>query len=280
MTDFGSQGRTRPHNVCDLQNCQSHQSIYTCLSRGSTLDGTIIVQPSDASKLTGGITGSLRQEFRELELLDEITKLRYLGKMSSKVTGITHSELVHSYRKWKGEKHIPKTMHKALVWNSSNPFPIEDPQEEIPWQIVERPKKSKKGAESKDTVEESDNTRTSKQIDTTGYVPAKGSHALLVLNNTMDNKSMKRKREAEAETSCITKKARAQMGAGTTQLTGFTWDNVNYSCAYDSLLTILLASYTGSEEAWHDLISSNNKYLSKLTEKFATISENISEGPE
>ncbi|EIW62915.1 uncharacterized protein TRAVEDRAFT_113842, partial [Trametes versicolor FP-101664 SS1] len=61
MTDFGSQGRTRPHNVCDLQNCRSHQSIYTCLSRGSTYNGTIIVQPFDPRKLTGGISGSLRQ---------------------------------------------------------------------------------------------------------------------------------------------------------------------------------------------------------------------------
>ena len=89
MTDFASQGRTRPFNVCDLQNCRTHQSVYTCLSRGSTLNGTIIVQSFDSTKLTGGIAGSLRQEFRELELLDEITKLRYLGKIPPHVVGIT-----------------------------------------------------------------------------------------------------------------------------------------------------------------------------------------------
>ncbi|RPD67887.1 hypothetical protein L226DRAFT_423547, partial [Lentinus tigrinus ALCF2SS1-7] len=61
MTDFASQGRTRPNNVCDIQNCKNHQSVYTCLSRGSTLAGTIIVQPFNPSKLTGGIAGSLRQ---------------------------------------------------------------------------------------------------------------------------------------------------------------------------------------------------------------------------
>ena len=43
MTDFASQGRTRPNNVCDLQNCRSHQSVYTCLSRGSSVEGTIII---------------------------------------------------------------------------------------------------------------------------------------------------------------------------------------------------------------------------------------------
>ena len=33
MTDFNSQGRTRPFNVVDLQNCRNHQSVYTCLPR-------------------------------------------------------------------------------------------------------------------------------------------------------------------------------------------------------------------------------------------------------
>ena len=98
MTDFASQGRTRPYNVCDLQNCKDHLSAYTCLSRGSTLQGTIIVQPFDPRKLTGGIAGSLRQEFRELELLDEITKMRYLGQVPPNVVGITCNELIHSFR--------------------------------------------------------------------------------------------------------------------------------------------------------------------------------------
>ena len=100
MTDFGSQGRTSVWNVCDLNLCRSHQSVYTCLSRGSTLEGTIIVQPFNADQLTGSTTGSLRQEFRKLELLDEITKMRWKETISSKVTGITRSELIHSFRKW------------------------------------------------------------------------------------------------------------------------------------------------------------------------------------
>ena len=114
MTDFASQGRTRPNNVCDLQNCRSHQSVYTCLSRGSSIEGTVIIQSFDPSKLTGGISGSLRQEFRELELLDEITKLRYLGDISPKVVGITRNELIHSFRQWKGENHMPNSLHAPL----------------------------------------------------------------------------------------------------------------------------------------------------------------------
>ena len=114
MTDFASQGRTRINNVVDLHGAKKHQSVYTALSRGVTLTGTIILQGFDDKHLTGGITGDLRQEFRELELLDEITRLRYEEKCSPKVTGITRSELIHSFRMWKGENYVPKGTHQNL----------------------------------------------------------------------------------------------------------------------------------------------------------------------
>ena len=44
MTDYSSQGRTRINNVIDLNNCKNHQSIYICLSRESTYEGTAIIQ--------------------------------------------------------------------------------------------------------------------------------------------------------------------------------------------------------------------------------------------
>ena len=36
MTDYTSQGKTRPKNPVDLSNHRSHQSYYTYLSRGAT----------------------------------------------------------------------------------------------------------------------------------------------------------------------------------------------------------------------------------------------------
>ena len=42
MPDYAAQGRTRLINIVDLENCDTHQSIYTCLSRASTLKGTVI----------------------------------------------------------------------------------------------------------------------------------------------------------------------------------------------------------------------------------------------
>ena len=73
MTDYASQSKTRLNNPMHLNNCNGHQAVYTYLSRSSTATETIIVQAFSDSLITGGCTGYLRQEFRELDLLDEIT---------------------------------------------------------------------------------------------------------------------------------------------------------------------------------------------------------------
>jgi len=44
MTNYTSQGKTRPKNPVDLSNCRSHQSYYTSLSRSATASGTVILQ--------------------------------------------------------------------------------------------------------------------------------------------------------------------------------------------------------------------------------------------
>ena len=63
MTDFASQGKTRPQNPSDLNNLKSHQSYYTALSRSATAEGTLILQGFDPRAITGGCSGALRQEF-------------------------------------------------------------------------------------------------------------------------------------------------------------------------------------------------------------------------
>ena len=40
MTDYSSQGKTRPYNVVDLNNSRLHQSYYTALSRSASAAGT------------------------------------------------------------------------------------------------------------------------------------------------------------------------------------------------------------------------------------------------
>ena len=77
MTDYALQGKTRPFNLVNLHNFRTHQTYYTAMSRSSSADGTLILQGFDPSKITGKISGALRQEFRELELLDNIINKDY-----------------------------------------------------------------------------------------------------------------------------------------------------------------------------------------------------------
>ncbi|TFK58951.1 hypothetical protein BDN72DRAFT_781396, partial [Pluteus cervinus] len=63
MTDYASQGKTRKWNVVDLNNCRSHQAVYTALSRGTSAAGTLILQGFDEKKIKGMASGYLRQEF-------------------------------------------------------------------------------------------------------------------------------------------------------------------------------------------------------------------------
>ena len=44
LTDYTSQGCTRPYNTVELNVCITHQSYYTCLSCSASAEGTIIVQ--------------------------------------------------------------------------------------------------------------------------------------------------------------------------------------------------------------------------------------------
>ena len=114
MTDFASQGKTQPFNVADLNNLSTHQAYYTALSRSATAAGTMILQGFDVRNITGGCSGTLRQEFRELELLDEITLCRYLGKLQETVYGSTRNTLIAAFCKYKGIQYVPKQVHRAI----------------------------------------------------------------------------------------------------------------------------------------------------------------------
>ncbi|EDR04280.1 uncharacterized protein LACBIDRAFT_330779 [Laccaria bicolor S238N-H82] len=126
MTDYASQGKTRPFNVVDLNSCRNHLSYYTALSRSATCEGTVIVQGFDPSKITCGASGYLRQEFRELELLDDITNLKYNGQLPPSINGQLRNALLRQYQQLKGKGYCPQnfmdTHHKInhlWVWASA-----------------------------------------------------------------------------------------------------------------------------------------------------------------
>lgn len=117
ITDYGSQGRTRAFNVVDLQNCGGYQSVYTCLSRGSSANSTLIIECFDPSKVSGVMDGYLQQEFRELELMDVIIEIKYAKKLPLEINTTTHRVLIHMFREWKDSQYVPENTHVAICWS-------------------------------------------------------------------------------------------------------------------------------------------------------------------
>ena len=145
ITDYTSQGKTRINNPVDLSSARSHQSYYTALSRSASAAGTVILQGFDTYKITGGASGALRQEFRELEMLDDITTLRYNGKLSSSVVGVCRNDLISAFRLLKGEKYVPTKVHQAIRWKENDPFHLSEGTN-VAWRIVDSSDKPNQGA--------------------------------------------------------------------------------------------------------------------------------------
>ncbi|KAF8220753.1 hypothetical protein L208DRAFT_1331949, partial [Tricholoma matsutake] len=111
---YASQGKTHLINVIDLSSCCDHLSYYTCLLRGSTAEGTIIVQGFSEHKITCGASGYLWQEFQELELLDKITELRYDNKLPNHVNGNLCNAIICQFQLYKGTDYMPDKFHSSL----------------------------------------------------------------------------------------------------------------------------------------------------------------------
>jgi hypothetical protein len=254
MTDYASQGRTRPDNVVDLSSCKNHQSYYTCLSRSATADGTIIVQGFDPKQITGGASGYLRQEFRELEILDEITKMEYEGSLPDDINGHRRNTVIRQFQKLKGTAYVPKNVHSAIKWSKSNPLDMLPVVTDSPWQIVKAPKK--------------ENTKSkSLKSNIQGYVAAKGTVPVVVHVNHDHDKSKKRKSDETTQQNAkkikVTHDVDEEEGPS-----GIMWDEVNYSCAYDALFTVLFFIWTENPTKWKQRFNKTNRTLKLLAAGF------------
>ena len=134
MTDYASQGKTWPYNVVNLSHCKNFQSIYTCLSRSSSTAGTIILQGFNSSKITRGLSGHLRQEFRELNLLNDITKKNYEGHISKLYFHSLHNPMIYKYQSDFKTKNETKNWHDALKGNDTELL-VKSPENDDTWNI-------------------------------------------------------------------------------------------------------------------------------------------------
>ena len=236
MTDFASQGKTRPFNVSDLNNLSTHQAYYTALSRSATAKGTLIVQGFDGRKITGGCSGALRQEFRELELLDDITNLQYLKKLPVVVCGDTRNDIIESFRKWKGEYYIPRQVHQAIRWSKRNPFLTTEVCDlDTQLSALEKSKALK-------TQEKSAAKRRRSSGIKANSIPSDPTRAV--------NFSKKRKAMIASESGpTASDLAASLMAPHYLSPKGLAWSN--NSCAFDSLFTPLFVLWCEDREGWN-----------------------------
>jgi len=257
MTDYASQGRTRPQNPVDLNSCKTHQSYYTCLSRSATAEGTIIIQGFDPKLITGGASGYLRQEFRELELLDEITKLRYERKLPSDINGHRRNTIIRQFQKWKGATYVPNNVHSAICWHKGDPLNMLAVVTDSPWQIVHKIDK--------------DNSKQPKvnKSSLINFVPAEGSVPV-----TLKRKLDEDVNDEISDVPVLKKKKIATDVIEDVQgPLGLLWDGDNYSCAYDALLTILLSIWTQNPSRWKEQFKDMNRIMNVLASGFHRASQ-------
>ncbi|KAF7968782.1 hypothetical protein HWV62_29334 [Athelia sp. TMB] len=259
MTDYSSQGRTRPNNPVDLQNCRSHFSYYTALSRSATSEGTIIVQGFEKRHIQGGASGYLRQEFRELELLDEITKQMFEGQLPKDFGGNTRNVLIKQFREMNGENYMPSSVHKSIAWSPENPFRISSSHAVASWQFAAKSKHVGKQKVSR------------KAHVAAVYVPAIGS----VPVNSVSVEARKRKADETVEGGKGMKKRRTAEGddhGKSRAPTGFAWDEENWSCCYDSLLTVLLNVWFENPRIWTTAFRKLSPEMKCLSDGFRKLS--------
>jgi hypothetical protein len=115
--------------------------------------------------ITRGCSGYLRQEFREQEILDDITRLKYEGQLPDDMNGVLRNPLIRQYQKIKGTNYVPTMTDAVLRWNSEDPLPLIDAINDSPWKIVDKFKNKNKNKNS-------DSREVQLQ---SNYVPAKGS---------------------------------------------------------------------------------------------------------
>ncbi|KAF9455327.1 hypothetical protein BDZ94DRAFT_1371138, partial [Collybia nuda] len=249
MTDYAAQGKTRPKNVIHLHSCFSHMSYYTCLSRSASAAGTIIVQGFEPSVITRGCSGHLRQEFREHEILDDITRLRYEGLLPNSIEGHIRNSLIRQYQNWKGTEYVPDKVDNALKWSSNDPMHLLPIINDSPWQIVKQEKNKNKNTANTDFK----------------FVPAVGTISVVKKRKLdwSDNNAPPRKKLAKFQSS----QRQSPLG--------LIWDNHDYSCSYDSFFTILYNIWKDNPEKWtKNLQSIENTYLNLLVKGFQNMNGN------
>ncbi|KAJ7028211.1 hypothetical protein C8F04DRAFT_964254 [Mycena alexandri] len=236
ITDYTAQGKSRPKNPVDLTNCKDHRAYYVALSRATTANGTIILQDFNTDKITRGMTGFLRQELRELELLDEITRLRTEGLLPRTVTGIYRRQLIRLYLLWRGSAPDPPHFHPTMCEDGKGDSVIPPSIDYAEWvPSGTRPQNKRK---RKDEAADLPKRKRNKSVQDQGAQMSAVSRVML-----------------EARPS------------------GLIWDAVDYSCGYDSTFTVLANIWRCNPHVWSGQLDSVSPLMSIFSQLMSRVDQ-------
>ena len=271
MTVYASQGKTRPENVVILNSCRDHLSYYTALSRSSTAEGTVIIQGFNPNKITCGAPGYLRQEFRELELMDEITQLRFEDKLSRTINGHLRNPLIRQYQLFKGELYVPDVVPDTLKWTKSDPLNILKVQTDTQWQLIEKFKeKATKYTPASGTIAIDNNKSIKRKADEISSVT-------IISNKSKTNLGLQNQDEATVKISSVTinsnKRPKINLDLQNQDAPiGLIWDSHDHSCAYDAVFTILGDIWVYNPTMWTREFGLMSSFANKLGLGFQQVS--------
>ncbi|KAJ3475999.1 hypothetical protein NLI96_g11457 [Meripilus lineatus] len=256
MTDYGAQGRTRPCNPVDLRKCRGHQSVYTCLSRSSSLEGTLILYPFNTYKITKGATGDLRREYKELEILDDITRMRQDAVVAASMPP-PHScrnVLILWYQRKFGKHHVPPQAHAALRTREKCDLQVDyaEPTESIANYLETiKPLEKVRGKRKRRADDEDEPDAKKARSETPSGVA--------LPQNPAPNASGAVASNATAPPSPL----------------GFLWDSNDWSCAYDAMLGCLWNVYRLSPSFWSAALATHSDCLNLLTSRFESVQRGL-----
>ena len=278
MTVHASQGRTRAYNVCDISNCKNHLGCYTALSRSSSADDTVILQGFDAKKIQGGIQGSLRQEFRELEILNEITKLKYFNKLTKNIYGNLRSVLICKYYENKKLSDLPEGISKHIAWNKNELLELPKINSDAKWKIIKKDSNNNNSIDKSDINNNIDFKKFKKEVNEAQKIVKQ----IFISTSNTEKKTTeiqsKRKHQDSDDKSKESIKANKQLRISCPNNNLVLAKPINLkwsqnSCAYDVVILSLYQIWFENFELWSKQFSERFKDLYFLSNSFKSVQQ-------
>ncbi len=288
MTDYSSQGKTRPNNVVDPGHCKNHQSYYTALSWSASAAGTVLVQTFVDKKISSGISGYLRQEFRELEILNTITKKAYEGRLPETVKGRLRNVIIKTYQnssEYKSERDL--SWHPAIQWRPDE-LQLKTEVQDGFWSeemnatlavsnTVKKTNKIREKSLGKHITMDEDNCDTSKHVkgkQKEAPTPHPQAYKSKGPENQNTASAVVKGKDTKADTSPHPRSKKFKGPEGSTaqrEPLGLKWDRNDYSCGYDSFFTIIYNIWNDNVALFSQNLSKCSSLMDVLCEKFANV---------